>query len=167
MAAQPTSAPRPPRIHRGELLSATSALALLALMLFFKWYGTVGIAGRFPSQAGRAGAESAWQTLTVLRWLMLATIAAAIVAALLHAALPSHGTPTAAGILVGALGAATTALLAYRVLIDLPAADRVLDQKAGALLALLAAAGIALGGYDARRNEGKPAGSIRRRLSRK
>lgn len=135
-------------------------------MFLVKWFGTVGVARGFPSQAGLAGAESAWHGLTVLRWLMLATIGVAIATALLHSALPSHGKPTAAGIVVSALGALTVALLAYRVLINPPAVDQVVDQKAGALLGLLSAAGIALGGYDAWRNEGRAARSWRRRLSR-
>ena len=44
------------------------------------------------------------------------------------------------------LGSLTSALLLYRVLIDLPQASRVIDQKLGAFLGLVCALGIALGG---------------------
>lgn len=50
-----------------------------------------------------------------------------------------------------ALGALTSALLIYRVLIALPAATEVIDQKLGAILGLLCALGIALGGWESMR----------------
>ncbi len=118
-------------------------------MFLVKWYGTVGMAGRLPSQAGPMGAESAWQGLTILRWLMLVTVAVALVSPLLHAIHRSHRTQAFTARTVSALGAITAAVLAYRVLIGLPAPDGVVDQKVGALLGLLSAVGIALGGYQA------------------
>jgi predicted metal-dependent peptidase len=46
------------------------------------------------------------------------------------------------------LGSITAAVLIYRVLIDLPSAGSVVDQKLGAIIGLLAAVGIAFGGYE-------------------
>jgi hypothetical protein len=42
-------------------------------------------------------------------------------------------------------------MLAYRVLVDLPDPSRVVDQRAGAILGLLAACAIAIGGVESTR----------------
>lgn len=136
-------------------------MLLLGLMFLVKWYGTVGLAGRLPSQAGPMGAQSAWHVLTILRWLILLTVAVALLSPLLHAIHRSHGTQTASSWAVSVLGTITAALLVYRVLIGLPAPDEVVDQKAGAVLGLLAAVGIALGGYQATREEERSGGERR------
>ncbi len=80
---------------------------------------------------------------------MLVTILAAIGSVVLHASQRSHGTRTnTSGVLFG-LGTVTAALVVYRVLIDLPQASRVIDQKLGAFLGVVCALGIALGGMEA------------------
>jgi hypothetical protein len=47
----------------------------------------------------------------------------------------------------------TAGLLVFRVLIVLPSPDRVVDQKLGAVLGLLASLGIAYGAYEAVREQ--------------
>jgi hypothetical protein len=136
------------RIERGALLSAGSALALLVLMFAFAWYGVDGIPGS-PSAHRVVWTENAWDALTVVRWVMLIAAAAALAAPLLQI----YGSPRLsnrdiAG-LVLALGALTSLLLIYRVLIELPSSSSVADQKIGAVLGLASALGIALGGWDA------------------
>jgi hypothetical protein len=138
------------RIAHGELLSACSAVALLVAMYALKWFGVDGIPGRTPSLAW---AVNAWHGMTLVRWVMLATIAVAVGAPLLHATQRSHGAKTNTGGAVLALGALTSGMLIYRVLIDLPAANQVVDQKLGAFVGLLCALGIALGGYESARED--------------
>jgi hypothetical protein len=138
------------RIAHGELLSACSALALLIVMYGLEWFGVDGIPGRTPSLAW---AVNAWHGLTLVRWVMLATIAVAVGAPLLHATQRAHGAKTSTGGVTLAGGVLTSALLIYRVLIDLPSANQVVDQKLGAFLGLLCAFGIALGGYEALRED--------------
>jgi hypothetical protein len=69
---------------------------------------------------------------------------------------------------VAALGTVTTLLLGYRVLIDLPDPNRVVDQKAGAILALLGALLIVIGGVESMRAHAlqSPAPRARRRSRR-
>ena len=123
-------------------MSACAALALLALMFTLKWYGVDGI----PGHSALYRTVNAWEALSVIRWLMLATILVAVITPLVHAAAgPSRGS----GALVAALSGITALLLAYRVLIELPDSNAVLDQKLGAYLGLLAAVAIAVGSYDA------------------
>jgi hypothetical protein len=135
------------------LISAASALILLALMLLLKWFGLAGNPGPTAARAAVSTAENAWRGLTVLRWLMLLTILVAVGSVILHATQRSHGAKTDTSAIVTVIGTITAALLAYRVLIDLPTPDRVIDQKIGAFLGLLSAIGIAYGGYESMREE--------------
>jgi cytochrome b561 len=144
----PAAGPRPPRLRRGELISAAGALVLLPLMFALKWFGLEVTPGPSAERSAISSAENAWHGLADLRWLMLITIAAAVGAVLLHVSQRSHGSKTDTSGVVAILGTVTAALLAYRVLIDLPSPNQVVDQKIGAYLGLLAAVTIALGGWE-------------------
>ena len=93
-------------------------------------------------------AANAWNSLSIVRWLMLATIVVAVGSVLLHGSQRTHGSKTNTGALVAVLGSVTAVVLIYRVLIDLPSAGSVVDQKFGAIIGVLAAVGIAIGGYE-------------------
>lgn len=135
------------RRRRGELLSVASAVALAIVMFVLEWYGVDGEPGRFTSRQ-LASARDAWHGLTLLRWLMLFTIVVVLGAAIVHLRQRTHGAKTSTGLLITMLGTATFGTLVYRVLIDLPAPARVVDQKLGALLGIAFAFGIALGGWQ-------------------
>jgi hypothetical protein len=138
-----------PELERGEVLSAISALLLLIAVFALKWFGVDGIPGR----SAATSTENAWHALTLGRWLILLTVVVCVGSVLLHLSQRSHGAKTNTSLAVSALATLTLALLVYRVLIDLPAADRVVDQKLGAFVGLAFAFGAALGGYDAVRAE--------------
>lgn len=138
------------RIHHGEMASAASAVVLLALMFAAAWYGVDRPPGK-TSGSERATSVTAWQALTVVRWLMLLTILAAVGSLILHLTQRAHGTSTDTNGTVTVLGTIIALLLTYRVLIDLPSPESIVDQKLGAYLGLLSAYGIALGGYHALR----------------
>jgi hypothetical protein len=144
---------RATRIRVGALVSATSALALLAIMFATKWYGVAGVPDPSAVRPAVSTAENAWHGLTVTRWVLLATIVASVGAVVLHASQREHGNKTDTSLIVAALGALSAILLIYRVLIVLPAPTRVVDQKLGAFLGLLCALGIAWGGYEAIREQ--------------
>ena len=143
--ASPT---RQPRIYRGELTSAVSALGLLAVMFLTKWYGVAGVPDPSAARPAISTAENAWNGLTIVRWVMLATIIAALGSVVVHASQRSHGTRTDTSLLIVTLGSLTSLLLLYRVLIVLPQSSKVIDQKLGAILGLAFAFGIALGGFE-------------------
>jgi O-antigen/teichoic acid export membrane protein len=136
------------RLRQGALITAGSALVLLIVMFTTKWYGVDEIPGRVATRTQVSHAANAWHALTIVRWLMLATIVVAVGSVLLHGSQRSHGSKTNTGALVAVLGSITAAVLIYRVLIDLPSAGSVVDQKLGAIIGLLAAIGIAFGGYE-------------------
>jgi len=157
---------RAPQVHHGELVSAVSALTLLALMFLTKWYGVAGVPDPSAARPAITTAENGWDGLVVVRWVMLGTICAAVGSVLLHASQRSHGTKTDTSRAVAGLGALTSALLIYRVLIALPAASEVIDQKLGAVLGLLCALGIALGGWESMREQRTRAAKTSRRSRR-
>ncbi|HYZ80219.1 MAG TPA: hypothetical protein VE571_03065 [Solirubrobacteraceae bacterium] len=153
-AESPESPPkRPPRIRVGALVSAVSALALLVILFAMEWYGVAGVPDPSAVRPAVSTAENGWHGLTVTRWVLVATIVAAIGAVVLHASQREHGTKTDTSRIVAALGAISSVLLIYRVLIVLPAGTRVVDQKLGAFLGLMCALGIAWGGYESIREQ--------------
>jgi hypothetical protein len=144
-------APPPPagrRVHVGEILSATAAL-LLALDLFaLKWYGVAGVPDPSAARPAVSTAEDGWDGLTIVRWVVLAAVVAALGSVILHASQRGHGVKTDTSRVITALGGLASILLVYRVLIDLPGSTTVIDQKLGAVLGVLLALGIAWGGFE-------------------
>ncbi len=136
------------RTHVGELISAGSALLLLVLMFAVKWYGVAGVPDPSYARPAVSGAQDGWNALTGVRWIILATVLAAIGSVVLHASQRAHGTKTDTSRVVATLGSITSVLLIYRVLIALPGGGTVIDQKLGAVLGLLCALGIAWGGIE-------------------
>jgi hypothetical protein len=158
--------PPAPRIRRGAALSSASALALLVVMFSFEWYGVAGVPDPSAARPAVSTAENAWHALPIVRWVMLATIVVTLGSLVLRGSQRSHGTKTDTSRIIAALGALTSILLLYRVLIDLPAPDQVLDQKLGAFLGLLCAFGIALGGGESVRERREGRGGLLHRSRR-
>lgn len=125
-------------------MSAGAALALLIVMFAFEWYGVDGI----PGKSEVSTVENGWHGLTIVRWVMLLTIAVTLGSLLRNAARGEGRGRAATGAAIAGLGAVTSLLLIYRVLIDLPQPASVVDQKLGAYLGVLCALVIAAGGYE-------------------
>jgi hypothetical protein len=151
------------RTGRGELISAASALALLVCMFAAAWDEYDRIPGTPGARHGVVSTQNAWQALTLVRWLMLATIVVVLASSALRASQHTHGRPTGSAVAVAGLGALTAAFLIVRVFIDLPSSPAVSNQKLGAVLGVVFALGIALGGWDSLVVEHAPAGGRRRR----
>lgn len=146
---------------QAELIAAVGAVLLLVSLLFLKWFGLGGQSGHFAPRAFATGSEGAWHTLTLLRWLALLTVLVALSPLLVRSARRWLGLPRRTHTAVAVLGSITLLLLGYRVLIDLPDPSRVVDQKAGAILALLATLLIVIGGVESMRTEAAPSPSRR------
>jgi prepilin signal peptidase PulO-like enzyme (type II secretory pathway) len=125
------------RLRRGELLAGAGAVLLLVFLLAGKWYGS------------GADAQTGWQALTVLRWLMAVTVLAAFVLVIVQTTRRTPAIPVTMSMIVAVLGLITVLALIYRVLIDMPA-----HQQAGAYLGLLSALALAYGGFLSLRQEG-------------
>lgn len=142
------AAARPLDPLQAELIAAAGAALLLVSLMVLPWFGVDQAVGRFAPRAATIGSEGAWHTLTLLRWMVLLAVAVAFVPVL---ARPAHrwlGVPRLTNAVVAGLGGLTALALGYRVLIDLPDPSRVVDQRAGAILGLLGALVITLGGLE-------------------
>jgi hypothetical protein len=139
-------------LTHGDVIAAASALALLVLMFATRWYAVAGIPGT-SAHAEAVTTENAWSGLADLRWLMLLTVVVAAGGVLIHGRDVSASAVALTRLAVAGLGSLTALLLTYRVLIDLPAPSQVVDQKLGAVLGVISAYGIALGGYEAIRGQ--------------
>jgi cytochrome b561 len=149
----PVAKPGRSPVRGGELISVVCGLLLLAVMFGLEWFGVAGVPGGSATRAATTSAVDAWHAMTVLRWLMLLTILVAAGSVILHASQRSHGRETETGIAIAALGSLTAVLLTWRILIELPQPQRIIDQKIGAMIGLVSAIGIALGGYERLREE--------------
>jgi hypothetical protein len=137
-----------PRLRRGEFATAAWAIALAITMFALKWYGADNLPGRGRPQVS---ALDAFNALSVVRWLMLATIVFAIGSVALHLSQGDHGTQTDTSRPLAWACTLVAVVLAYRVLIALPDAPAVVDQKLGALIGLGCALAMAASAWQARR----------------
>lgn len=149
--SRPPGDPRAALTH-GELIAAASGLVLLVLMFATDWYGVAGIPGT-SAHAQAVSGQDAWTGLTDLRWLMLVTIVLAWVSVAVHLLRASRSVIALVRLALAGLGTLTALLLTYRVLIDLPSPSDVVDQKLGALLGVVCAYGIAVGGFESIREQ--------------
>jgi len=141
----------PRRLRLGEIVAGASATLLLVFMFALPWYGLTSNLSETASHEGAPTSWNGWNGLLSLRWLLLVTIVAALALTYFQAARKGPGIPIVLSLIVTLLGGLITLALIYRVLINTPAPT--LDQRAGAYLGLVAAIGIAYGGYKSMREE--------------
>jgi hypothetical protein len=151
--------PRAALTH-GEVIAAVAAVLLLVLMFGAKWYGVAGVPGT-SAHAQAVTTENAWSSMSVVRWVMLLAILAAVASLLVHLVNASRSTIALIRLAVAMLGSLTAVLLTYRILINPPSPSDVVDQKLGAVLGLVCAYGIAVGGFESiREQRARARGSI-------
>jgi len=158
------------RLSLGEKIAAVSAI-LLFIVMFFDWFGVEvsGVPG-FSGTVDGSGGGSAWDALDYIPIVLVLTIAAAIGVAVLRLSDSPYEPPIPANTIVAVLGAISVLLILFRI-IDPPSfgsfggvsVDATL--KVGIFLGLIAAGGIAYGGYSAMREEGMTFGDAADRLS--
>jgi hypothetical protein len=141
------------RLRRSERISSISAIALLICMFLFKWYGVSvsGVAGIDISES-----RSGWDVFTNSRWVWLITIIVALAGAAITTGALEFQSPIEPAPVTAGLGALSTLLILYRI-VHHPLADVAgfhAGIKIGIWLALIAAGGIAYGGYLAMQEEG-------------
>jgi hypothetical protein len=152
------------RLRRGELIAGVSGVALFIIM-FLNWFGgdegtglseeeATDLLEQQPSLLEEAGAESAsfnaWELFDFIDIILLVAIVVAVGLAVLTAAARTVALPVAASAITAGLGILAAILVLYRI-IDPPFG---LDREFGAFLGLIAAAGIAVGGWLAMQEEG-------------
>jgi hypothetical protein len=145
---------RAERLRRGELIVGASASALLLLLFVPEWYALKSTFAPTASVLGARTSWDGWWGLAGARYLALVTIVAAFALVYFQASRRAPAVPVALSVIVTVLGIATLIAVIYRVLAGPPAGSGLLDQQPGSWLALLAAIGLAYGGFRSLREEG-------------
>jgi peptidoglycan/LPS O-acetylase OafA/YrhL len=135
------------RLRPGEIISGAGGVLLLVLLFAVPWYGV-------KSTVGGSTTITGWDALTTLRWLLLVTGVAAVALAYFQATRPAPAIPVTLSVIVTALGFLSALALIYRVLINVPGSDSVVDARVGGYLGLATALAILYGGYRSMRREG-------------
>jgi hypothetical protein len=148
------------KLSRGEWVASVSAIALFILM-FFNWFGAKTImtfdSGSLVLLNVFEPDRSAWEALAYIPFVLVVAISVTLTVAGLRLT-PGSQLPIRVNAVVGALGIASALLILYRI-VDPPIfSDEPTYFVEGTVLrpivlALLAAAGIAVGGFLALREE--------------
>lgn len=158
------------RLSNGWRISGGSAI-LLFVFMFFSWYDVI------TSKRQLLLAElhlfedggNAWQALDVLPIFLVLVIAVTVGAALLRLSRLNWEPPVPSGAVVCILGGLAALLILIRIVfppdLGLESEGFILEVtlKTGIFLALVAACGIAYGGYRAMREEGVSLANLRAR----
>jgi hypothetical protein len=146
------------KLSQGEKIAGVSSIVLFIFM-FFDWF-TVEVSGGngvFSATASAGG--SAWDALDWIPIVLVVTIIAALGVAALRLLDSPYEPPVPGNAIVAILGAISFLLILYRI-IDPPGAGSVpglsidVSPAFGIFVSLVAAAGIAYGGYKAMQEEG-------------
>jgi uncharacterized membrane protein YhaH (DUF805 family) len=155
------------RLSTGEKISAVSAV-LLFIFMFFDWFG-VKVSDVSGFSGTVAGGGSAWDALDVIPIFLMAAIVVAIAVAVIRLTDADVEPPFSLNTLVAVLGGLAVLLILYRIINppgggDFGGVSVDTTLKLGIFLGLIAAAGIAYGGYSAMREEGLTFGDAADRL---
>jgi hypothetical protein len=168
------------RLRQGEKIAAAAALVLLVLM-FLPWFGIDEESVLSQGEEFQSGASTeelleaqgdiqetfgdvdedatsvdlnAWESFGLIDIILLLTILVTLALVAARASGRDLDLPVSAGTLIAALGILSVLLILYR-LIDTPGVSFLeYDRKFGVFLGLIAAAGIAFGGWRAMQEEG-------------
>ena len=154
------------RLRTGEAIAGISAVVLFIVM-FLPWFG---LDAEVPAGAEEAAEAigvtipdtsfNAWESFDFIDLVLLVTIVVAVGMAIATMAAQTTALPVAASGLTAGLGILSTLLVLYRV-IDPPEG---LGREFWAFIGLIAAGGIAYGGWYAMQEEGTSFGAEADRL---
>ena len=151
-----------------ERIAAVSAI-LLFIFMFFDWFGVEVSGGGFSGSVPGAGG-SAWDALDFIPIVLVVTVVVALINAALRLSDSPYEPPVSLNIAVAVLGGISALLVLFRI-IDPPSFGSIsgvsLDGTVefGIFLGLIAAIGIAYGGYRGMQEEGTSFSDAADRLS--
>jgi hypothetical protein len=157
------------KLSTGEKVAGVSAV-LLFIFMFFDWFSVEVSGGSGVFTASAVAGGNAWDALDFIPIVLVVTILAALGVAALRLTDAAYEPPISANAVVSVLGGLSALLILYRI-IDTPGGGSVpglsvdVSPAFGIFLSLLAAIGIAYGGYRAMQEEGASFGDVGDRLS--
>lgn len=149
------------RLSTGEKIAGVSAI-LLFVFMFFDWFTVSASNGFITVSAG----GSAWDALDVIPIILMVAIVAAVGVAVARLTDADVEPAVSMNAVVSILGIIAVLLVLYRIVSppDSGVSGISVDPAVGIFLGLIAAAGIAYGGYRAMQEEGASFGEIGDRL---
>jgi hypothetical protein len=145
------------RLTQGEKIAGVSGIALILFMFIFKWFGLKAGVGGFSFE----GSQNAWHAYGwFIVFVLLVTGFAAIGLAAVKASDGEVGLPVAASAIVAGLGIISVLIIIISLIsppdlgADLSGTGIDHTRKIGVWLGLIAAIGIAYGGWRAMQEEG-------------
>ncbi len=157
------------KLSPGEKIAGGSAI-LLFIFMFFEWFGVevTGVGGFSGSVPGGGG--SAWDALDFIPIILLITVVAALVLAGLRLTDSTYEPPVPMSTIVTVLGVISVVLIVFRIIFppsfgDFGGVSVDATLSLGIFLGLIAAGGIAFGGYSTMKEEGITFGDAADRLS--
>jgi hypothetical protein len=148
------------RLRAGEWLIGVASLALLVILFVVPWFGLPAPYAHAAASLGAASSFSGWESLTVIRWLILVLGLGGLLCWYLQARCLAPALPVCAVVLETALSIVVVAGLYYRVIIAGPAVSVAHDDPA-AFVGLALAMAVLVGGYLSLREDRAPApGSV-------
>jgi hypothetical protein len=151
----------PSRLRRGELIAGGGAVVLLVATFLMPWYGVSGTFAPTLASLHQPTTVDGWNGLENVRWLVLVTALAALLLVWLQVTRRAPALPASFSTVVTVLGTLTSLALLYRVLINVPGPNNLIDRKAGGFVGLVASLALAYGGYASLRREGLAADDAR------
>ena len=130
------------RLRRGEWIAGAGGLVLLASMLLLPWYGLTGVSGGTGPTYFVSYSVDGWNGLTHGHWVMVLTIIVAFALVYLQGTRKSPALPVTLSLFVTILGVISTVWLLYRDFISTAG-----SLKLGAIIGLLSALAVAVGGW--------------------
>jgi hypothetical protein len=148
------------KLRTGELVAAVGGLLLLVAMFAFDWYEISGFGGLIEQFGEAVGVDTgikAWDGQgffgTIANLVILAAAVAAVVLAIVTATSRNVALPVAASAITAGLGIAAVTMVVLRMVFQ-PGPNEVVDLRFGIVLALIAAAIVAYGGWQSMKEEG-------------
>jgi hypothetical protein len=114
------------------------------------------VLGRTAAALGASTSITGWQALPTLRWLILATILAALALTWFQGARRAPALPASLSVIALVLSVLSALGLIYRVLISVPGPDALGEAKAGAYIGLACALVLVYGAFRSLREEDPP-----------
>ena len=148
------------RLTQGEKIAGLSGVALILIMFIFDWFGLKFTGGAEAFGVSVEGSENAWGSYGFIDIVLFITVAAAIGLALISASQTEVGLPVAASAVVAGLGILSVVLIVISIISppdfggDLSGTGVDNTRKIGVWLGLIAAIGVAYGGWRAMQEEG-------------
>jgi hypothetical protein len=153
------------RLSTGEKIVGISAV-LLFIFMFFDWFSVDISAGEGLFTV--SGGGSAWESFEWIDLFLLLTVVVAVAVAVVRLTDAVFEPPVSLNAIAAVLGGISVLLILYRIIdppgpSDIPGVD--IGPAIGIFLGLLAAAGIAYGGYRAMQEEGMTFSDVGDRFS--